>query len=770
MADILLLLGKLNVAMGAAIIVVCLLRRPLRTLFGASIAYAIWLLVPVAGLAILLPPRTIAALPPAPLTSLQFAPVSLLNQIARPAARMTEQLAGHSAPLHPMIAHPLIAAGAATPDFGMPDFGMPDYALLIFVAWIFGAVLMASYLARLQMRFHAAVRLGEAGPAVLGFFRPRVVIPDSFQEQFTTPEQEAILAHERVHLVRQDARINALAALLRCLCWFNPLIHLGAAWLRTDQELACDATTVAGPVSRRDYANALMKSQMMIATLPLGCNWPGSPHPLIERIALLKRKRPGTARRIAGTGLVILAATSTGLGAWAAQPPVAANSSAGPQSGNRIASARIASAQISSTKPPAMTATPDRDVTTAGPSQPVTSANPTRGTEAVSLPHISRLLPTGILAARQPDVSALLPVMPQLIASNDPPTAPIQQTLASAAPQIATAQARTCALPTVADKVDLRKLPGSDLMTVPVEINGTQKQFLLDFDGDPTEISEPMAAELHLPNIDRSAAAKAMAGPNALHALFFDVKGAGTAKDYQARVRVASLTMGDATLHDMQFLIADDRDLGKSEPYDGRLTRSDFPQYDVDFDFGGRALSFLTPTSCADPDQVAYWPHASVAVVPMTLSGGKMQVQVMIQGHVIDAVIDTGSPRTVMRRDIAELILGLKADTPEMMPAGDLKDGAGMQIYAHTFPQISFGGVIANNVPALIQANSMIHKMDRTPILGSRAQFAADPGERIPDLALGMDVLHQLHLYAAFDQNKLYVTPAGNKPYLLSAE
>jgi hypothetical protein len=143
----------------------------------------------------------------------------------------------------------------------------------------------------------------------------------------------------------------------------------------------------------------------------------------------------------------------------------------------------------------------------------------------------------------------------------------------------------------------------------------------------------------------------------------------------------------------------------------------------------------------------------------------------MIRGHVIDAVIDTGSARTVMRRDIAERIFGLEAGTPEMMPAGDLTDGTGMRIYTHTFAQISFtGGVIANNVPALIQANSMTHKMDRTPVLGSRATFAADPGERIPDLSLGMDVLHQLHLYAAFDQNKLYVTTAEPKPTLLSAE
>ena len=124
-------------------------------------------------------------------------------------------------------------------------------------------------------------------------------------------------------------------------------------------------------------------------------------------------------------------------------------------------------------------------------------------------------------------------------------------------------------------------------------------------------------------------------------------------------------------------------------------------------------------------------------------------------------MIDTSSAHTVMRRDIAELLLGLKADTPDMMPDGDVTDGAGLQVYRHTFSQISFaGGVTAYNVPALILANSMLHDLDRTPILGSRAQFIANPRQRIPGLTLGMDVLHQLHLTIVHGQQKLYVTSA----------
>jgi beta-lactamase regulating signal transducer with metallopeptidase domain len=319
-------LGKLNVAICAAVIVVYLLRRPLRTFFGAPIAYAVWLLVPITDLAVLLPPRVVAA-PPAHLAPVQqFAPI-VIRQIPHALVHFTEQLARQGLPLHPLI--------AARPT--EPAFAMADYAILLFAAWVLGAILMALYLAQSQARFHAAIRLGEAGPAVVGFLRPRIVVPDTFQEQFTIQEQAAILAHEHVHLARQDARTNALAALLRCLCWFNPLAHLGTFWLRVDQELACDATTVAGPVSRRHYANALVKSQMMAAVLPLGCNWRGSQHPLIERIALLKCKPPSTARRITGAGIVMLATASVGLTAWAAQPPEVAKFVAGPKHDSQIA-------------------------------------------------------------------------------------------------------------------------------------------------------------------------------------------------------------------------------------------------------------------------------------------------------------------------------------------------------------------------------------------------------------------------------------------------
>lgn len=342
-------------------------------------------------------------------------------------------------------------------------------------------------------------------------------------------------------------------------------------------------------------------------------------------------------------------------------------------------------------------------------------------------------------------------------------SAALAQTDASPPAQADASQA-TCPRPAVADTADLQPVAGSNLMTVPVAINDKPKLFLLDIGRAPDQVSEGAAADLHLMRTNLLVTGmdgiEAKNGQAQFHVAMFDVKSGVTATAVQDRVAASSFTIGGSTVHDVVFLVANDRDLGKAKPYDGLLTTGIFSKYDLNLDFGARKFSFLAPTSCPDPGQIIYWPHKVVAVVPMTVVEGKITVPVTINGHAIDAVIDTGSDRTVMRRAFAERTFGLKGDA-DMTPAGDLRDGTGERVYQHTFPQIAFEGVVANNVPALIEANSMIHKINKEPTLGSKAHFDNDPADRIPDLTLGMDVLHQLHLYIAAGQGKIYVTPAG---------
>ena len=327
----------------------------------------------------------------------------------------------------------------------------------------------------------------------------------------------------------------------------------------------------------------------------------------------------------------------------------------------------------------------------------------------------------------------------------------------------AAALAASCDLPQIAATARMKQVAGSNLVTVPVAINGTQKQFLLDIGTRPTVVSQAAVGELGLPQISKLTTPLPFVPiplggvqTSQTNVPLYNVKGGGS-DVLQARVRVRSFTIGEATGKSLAFTVARDGEIGRSAPFDGRLTNDFFKQYDVEMDFGAMQITWLTPTQCTDADQVAYWANGGVAVVPMNMKDGKIVVPVTIEGHTITAVLDTSSEHTVLRRDVAEQVLGLKGGAPDMTDAGGLKDGVGQPVYRHLFPKISFsgvGGVTAVNVPAMIATNSLTDS-GRDLMLGSRAQTT---DARIPDLVLGMDVLHQLHLYAVFGQKRLYIT------------
>ena len=285
MSDALAALVRVNLALAAAVALILVLRRPMRRLVGARLAYGLWAVAPLAAGAMVLPPR-----------------VMRVHVIDAPLAAQ------------PSVSSdlPLAASALHATDFGP----------LLTALWIAGAVVSLWLVAWRQGQFARAVRDGRAGPAVVGVLRPRIVTPRDFTRRYSEREQLVVLAHERTHILRQDPRINALVALARCLNWFNPLVHMAAHSLRIDQELACDAQVVAAhPSARRSYAEAMLKTQLAARPLPLGCYWPAATaHPLAERIALLANRTPSLAHRRIGAAGLVLIVLSSGWAAWAARP------------------------------------------------------------------------------------------------------------------------------------------------------------------------------------------------------------------------------------------------------------------------------------------------------------------------------------------------------------------------------------------------------------------------------------------------------------------
>ncbi|HEV2532405.1 M56 family metallopeptidase [Phenylobacterium sp.] len=284
MSEALIALLRANLAAAIAVALVLILRRPARAMFGASVAYGLWTLVPLAALAMLAPARMVTVAQPAAAQAIEMIQAAPTRYAAGP----------QSLDLWPL-------AGAV---------------------WAAGVAISLVHLVWRQRQFGRAAREGRAGPAVIGVLRPSIVKPSDFEGRYTEREQLVVLAHERTHIARHDPRINAAVALARCVNWFNPLIHAAAHYLRIDQELACDAQVVAAhPGARRAYAEAMLKTQLAARPLPLGCYWPAEgAHPLAERIGLLARKTPSSRRRKVGARCIALLALAGAGAAWAGRP------------------------------------------------------------------------------------------------------------------------------------------------------------------------------------------------------------------------------------------------------------------------------------------------------------------------------------------------------------------------------------------------------------------------------------------------------------------
>lgn len=82
-------------------------------------------------------------------------------------------------------------------------------------------------------------------PALFGFVRPRLLLPQGLIEALDLEELQHIFLHELAHLKRRDIHLGWLVSVLQVMHWFNPLVWLALCRMRTDQELACDGLVLS---------------------------------------------------------------------------------------------------------------------------------------------------------------------------------------------------------------------------------------------------------------------------------------------------------------------------------------------------------------------------------------------------------------------------------------------------------------------------------------------------------------------------------------------
>ncbi|HDS1631393.1 TPA: TonB family protein [Stenotrophomonas maltophilia] len=289
-------LWQASLWLAVGVVVLAVLRPLLVRLGGVALAYRSWWLLPLLLLALMLPLPQVALLEHVPTLPLKVVPGAV------------EGMAGQSLP----------------------------WAGLLLLAWMLGAVLCLLRDLRAQRRFERGMgqlcaradgswqASADPGlPALVGLWRPRIVVGPDFDQQFTAQEQGLILQHERSHRRNGDHWANGALLMARAVFWFHPLLPWASRRFLRDQELACDARTIAPqPALRGLYASTLLKAQLVHPVAPAVCHWRSQPV-LKERIAMLKQSKRKALPWVSGQVLVVGLCLGTGAVAWASQGGVA---------------------------------------------------------------------------------------------------------------------------------------------------------------------------------------------------------------------------------------------------------------------------------------------------------------------------------------------------------------------------------------------------------------------------------------------------------------
>lgn len=281
----------------------------------------------------------------------------------------------------------------------------------------------------------------------------------------------------------------------------------------------------------------------------------------------------------------------------------------------------------------------------------------------------------------------------------------------------------------------LRGQDGRDF--VPVRVNGSQRNFLFDTGGFVSQIAQRVVDEMKLPTRQSRLRLFNMTGQLSDQSVTVQDFTAGFVQDSDVRLQVAPFPA----------------------PIDGIFALDHWTDYDLDVNFATDKLNMFSTDHC--PGRVQYWTAPALAVLPVTIKRDRhIWVQVMLDGHEEQAIMDSGASHTSLSIAEAERVFHLgmgAADAPE---AGYLNGDTSLKIYKHLFKTLAFGGITVSNPELELIPNAMGKDADRAQLVGDRTKTERDLLD-VPDVTIGMDVLRKLHIYMALKEEKLYITEAS---------
>ena len=122
-------------------------------------------------------------------------------------------------------------------------------------------------------------------PAVIGFFRPIVLLPMRALTGLTPEQLEAVIAHELGHIKRFDVAVNFFQVIAESLFFFHPAVWWLNQRIRADREDCCDDVAIATCGGTVGYARALATMESWRAVPSFAMAATGSP--VAARVARL---------------------------------------------------------------------------------------------------------------------------------------------------------------------------------------------------------------------------------------------------------------------------------------------------------------------------------------------------------------------------------------------------------------------------------------------------------------------------------------------------
>jgi beta-lactamase regulating signal transducer with metallopeptidase domain len=164
---------------------------------------------------------------------------------------------------------------------------------------------------RLQQRIgiRTAVRYAHSeivdAPAVVGWFRPLVLIPLSAIAGLSTEQLEAIVSHELAHIRRYDALVNLFQVAVETVLFYHPAVWWVNRLIRVERENCCDDIAVEVCGNPGDYARALAAMGAARPTFAMAANG-GALKARVGRLLGIQKITHGMPR----AGLAVLAVLS----------------------------------------------------------------------------------------------------------------------------------------------------------------------------------------------------------------------------------------------------------------------------------------------------------------------------------------------------------------------------------------------------------------------------------------------------------------------------